>query len=116
MKKKFGLVRHMYIIYVWILKKKTSSILYLTFQDNPLVNVKKLNCALLPPCRKSLMMKLRRTNFITIMWTSATEANPIAGLSATDYGWSLEGQMLKPQWFEGQQFQATCLMKWIKQE
>ena len=70
-------------------------------QDNPLANIKKVDCSLLPPCLAALQMKIRRTQYVATMWTHAVTAYPNAGLLPTDYGWNANGSILKPTWFEG---------------
>uniref|UniRef100_UPI00358E4927 uncharacterized protein isoform X4 n=1 Tax=Myxine glutinosa TaxID=7769 RepID=UPI00358E4927 len=70
-------------------------------QENPLVNIKRIDCALLPPSRRTLDMKIRRTQYVTALWTHAGTASPGDGLSPTDYGWSVNDNILKPTWFEG---------------
>ena len=56
-------------------------------QANPLANVKKIDCSLLPPSRRSLEMHLLRARYVTIIWLNASQACPAEGLSPTDYGW-----------------------------
>jgi len=65
------------------------------------VNVKKIDCALLPPCQKSLAKKIARTNYVSMLWGRATTANPAQGLDPLDYGWRREGECLVPEWFSG---------------
>ncbi|ESO95158.1 hypothetical protein LOTGIDRAFT_160924 [Lottia gigantea] len=52
-------------------------------KDNPLANVKRIDCALLPPTRKTLEMKISRLQYVTVLWTLATKACPGDGLSMT---------------------------------
>ena len=80
------------------------SILFLSFhliQDNPLANIKKVDCALLPPCRQTLEMKVRRTQYVATIWTRACDAYPAEGMSPVDYGWETKEEVLVPKWFEG---------------
>lgn len=70
-------------------------------QENPLANIKRIDCALLPPSRPTLAMKIRRTQYVTTLWTNADTAAPGEGLSPTDYGWSVIDNLLKPTWFDG---------------
>ena len=72
-----------------------------SFQENPLANVKKIDCALLPPSHTSLKMKLLRAQYVTILWMSASSAYPTDGMSPTDYGWLLQDGILQPHWFDG---------------
>ena len=74
----------------------------IVFQENPLANIKRVDCALLPPTRRTLQMKIRRAQYVTSIWTQATTASPGDGLSPTDYGWSADiNNRLEPVWFEG---------------
>ena len=73
----------------------------LTFQNNPLANIKRIDCALLPPCRRTLQKKLQRAHYVTVLWNRADTAYPGQDLSPTDYGWSADGTLLFPTWFEG---------------
>ena len=74
---------------------------FIDFQENPLANIKRVDCALLPPSRRTLEMKIRRTQYVTALWTHAMTASPGDGLSPTDYGWSASDNLLKPIWYEG---------------
>ena len=47
------------------------------------------------------MMKTRRTQYVTAMWTRAVTNCPADDLSPTDYGWYVDNTLLKPTWFEG---------------
>ena len=72
------------------------------FQKNPLSNVRKIDCSLLPPTRSSLLMKLKRTLYVTKLWTRASEPNPTVGLSPSDFGWHEDDDgSLVPEWFSG---------------
>ena len=47
-------------------------------------------------------MKIRRANYVTMLWNRATTTNPSYRLSPCDHGWSLdENGRLHPTWFEG---------------
>lgn len=74
----------------------------LHFLRKLITNVKKLDCALLPPTRRTLEMKIRRAHYVTMLWTNATTATPLIGLEPYDYGWTsdVEGR-LQPSWFNG---------------
>ena len=56
------------------------------FQHDPLVNIKKVDCSLLPPTQRSLEMNLLRTRYVTMLWSHADSPCPRNGLSPTDYG------------------------------
>lgn len=70
-------------------------------QTNPLANVKKIDCSLLPPSRRSLEMHLLRARYVTIIWLNASSACPAEGLSPTDYRWIVNDKLLQPNWFDG---------------
>ena len=71
------------------------------FQDKPLAIIKKIDCALLPPSRRTLDKKLKRAHYVTILWSHANLSCPDQDLSPTDYGWSANGNLLQPVWFDG---------------
>ncbi|KAG1681964.1 Neprilysin-1 [Nymphon striatum] len=69
--------------------------------DNPLANIKKFDCALLPSCTKTLQNKIRRTHYVRIMWGNAEASTPTDGLDPEKYGWKMENGCLVPNWFDG---------------
>ncbi|MPC70324.1 hypothetical protein E2C01_064568 [Portunus trituberculatus] len=72
-----------------------------SLQKNPLHHIKKVDCALLPPSRRTLKKKLLRAHYVTVLWSHANTASPDQGLCATDYGWAVDGDLLQPTWFDG---------------
>ena len=52
-----------------------------------MTNVKKVDCALLPPCAKTAHNKMQRAHFINILWGNADSAHPGHGLDYLNYGW-----------------------------
>ncbi|XP_041481075.1 uncharacterized protein LOC121428475 [Lytechinus variegatus] len=70
-------------------------------EDNPLANIKRVDCALLPPCRRTLEMKVRRTMYVARLWMRAVTSFPCENLSPIDHGWAVEDNILAPLWFEG---------------
>lgn len=72
-----------------------------SFQENPLLHIKKVDCALLPPSRRTLKKKLMRPHYVTVLWRHANTKSPDQGLCATDYGWAVDGDFLQPTWFDG---------------
>lgn len=46
-------------------------------------------------------MKVRRTQYVTVIWTQATVASPGSNLMPSDYGWHLKDNILQPTWFQG---------------
>lgn len=71
-----------------------------SFQDKPLANIKRIDCTLLPPCRRTVDKKLQRAHYVTILWNHANLECPDQGLSPTDYGWAANGNLLQPVWFD----------------
>ena len=91
---------------MWILPTKQmtfdmSAYNLLSFQENPLANIKKIDCALLPPSRRALKKKLLRAHYVTILWSHADTSLPSQGLDPTDYGWCRKENLLQPKWFDG---------------
>ena len=84
--------------------------MFVVSQENPLANIKRVDCALLPPCHDTLEMKVKRTQFVTLMWKRAVTPYPGDGLSPIDYGWHLSDNLLKPTWFKGPVF-PSCLFQ-----
>jgi hypothetical protein len=66
-----------------------------------MTNVKKVDCALLPPCAKTVHNKLRRAHFITIIWGQADSPHPGLGLDPLNYGWKDKNGYYTPDWFLG---------------
>jgi len=66
-----------------------------------MANVKKVDCALLPPCAKTLRNKTRRAHFISIVWGNADSAHPGEGLDPLNYGWKDKNGDYAPDWFSG---------------
>ncbi len=54
-----------------------------------LARLKKINCASLPPCSKTLLNHIKRAQYVARMWRRADETNPTGEASPTDYGWKL---------------------------
>ena len=70
-------------------------------QRNPLANVKRINCALLPPCTATLKKKIQRAQYLSILWHRADKQNPSDGLDPTQFGWKKDEKAFIPEWFEG---------------
>lgn len=71
------------------------------FVQDPLSNIKKIDCALLPPCRRSLEKKLQRAHYVAVLQCNANTTSPDQGQSPADYGWSVKDDLLQPLWFDG---------------
>lgn len=63
--------------------------------------VKKVDCALLPPCGKTLRNKVKRAQYVSIIWGNADSAHPSQGLDPLEYGWKNDNGHYYPDWFPG---------------
>ena len=65
-------------------------------------NTNKVDCALLPPCGKTLRNKIQRAHYMSIIWGNADSTQPAEGLDPLHYGWATnkEGHYV-PEWFPG---------------
>ena len=87
-----------------------------SFQSTPLTNVKKIDCALLPPSRRSLHMHLLRAQYVTILWSRASSPCPADGLSPQENGWCKNNDILQPLWFQGPALPDTFLMTELEED
>ena len=71
------------------------------FQEAPMKNLKKVDCALLPPCSKTVHNKMLRAQYVSIVWGNAESAYPESGLNPCDYGWNIKNGSYIPVWFSG---------------
>ena len=71
------------------------------WQNNPMANVKKVDCALLPPSLPSLKMHIKRANCAAILWANDHQPHPADGFFPEDYGWFLKDGKLHIDWYEG---------------
>ena len=69
--------------------KKLNRLVGLNLVRNSAKSLKKVDCALLPPCNKTLYQKLKRANYISMVWSNAENANPVGELLPSDFGWVL---------------------------
>ena len=65
-------------------------------------NIKKVDCALLPHCGKTLKRKVQRVHYIGIIWGNADGAQQAQGLNLLHHGWTtnIEGHYIS-DWFTG---------------
>lgn len=71
-------------------------------QESPLVIKKKINSQLLPPCKRVLIQKIKRTNQIASIWCNATQLRP--GFYNPELnGWVRINGKFQPFWFNGPQ-------------
>ena len=66
-----------------------------------LSKIKRINCASLPPCSKTLLNHIRRSNYVAKLWKRADEIDPTEAESAVKYGWIETESGLQPEWFVG---------------
>ena len=60
--------------------------------------MKKVDCALLPPCAKTVHNKMQREHFISILWGNANSAHPGHGLDPLNYRWKENNCYYTPDW------------------
>ena len=71
-------------------------------QNKPMDNIKKVDCALLPPCGEVLWQKTRRAQYLAIIWGNAESLTPGHDLDPLLYGWKKNSDgSLSPNWFTG---------------
>ena len=63
--------------------------------------MKRVDCGLLPPCRKVLTKKIQRSQMIARVWYNADTPNPNLNLDPLDFGWRKVGNSFYPQWYDG---------------
>ena len=64
-------------------------------------NVKKVDCALLPPCSKKLDKKLKRAHLISMVWGNADSAHPGENLDPRHFGWKEKDGCYDFDWYLG---------------
>ena len=70
--------------------KTVNSARFEIFQKKYTKESKTINISLLPPCYASLLLHIKRSNFVADMWKRLT--NPIIELpEISDYGWNEDG-------------------------
>ena len=63
---------------------------------------------MLPPCHRTLHMKILRAQYVTILWRRAVTACPGENLSPLDCGWYVnKDYLLVLKWCEGSLLQET---------
>jgi len=71
------------------------------YSSKAISTIKKLDGNMLPPCSRSLLQKIKRTQLIAKRWLAATDATP-TDESPESSGWVLdETDGFKILWFEG---------------
>ena len=65
-----------------------------------MTNVKKVNCAVIPICAKTVHNKMQRAHFISIIWGNADSARPGHGLyHLMNHGWKEKNGYYTPDLF-----------------
>lgn len=62
---------------------------------------KKMDGSLFPPCKKVLVEKINRVNFVTSLWVHATRISP-PPFKPEDFGWSLKSGKYAIKWYDGE--------------
>ena len=76
-------------------------------RDNDKIScVKTLDGSMLPPCSQVLWEKSRRTYYTAQLWMSSILPFPTE-LDPTDYGWQLEDNCYRIQWYNGESSPRT---------
>ena len=65
-------------------------------EKDPLATIKKINCASLPTCNKTLGNHVKRAQFVSMMWKRADQTDPTGEANSTDYGWKKNNNRLDP--------------------
>ena len=66
-----------------------------------MANVKTVDCALRPPCAKTLWNKTRRAHYVCIIWGNAGSPQPDHDLDPLQYGWKDTNGHNTPVWYPG---------------
>ena len=69
--------------------------------NDVLKKLRKINCALLPPCHKVMKNKIMRAQYVSQMWARASSKIPAEGLCPSQYGWLKDEGKWKIQWYHG---------------
>ena len=64
--------------------------------------IKSTDPSQLPPCKAVLVEKVRRANYISLIWKSSTVKDIDVG-DPVENGWSLENNTYVINWFDGRQ-------------
>ena len=66
-----------------------------------LSKIKRINCTSIPPCSKTLLNHIRRSNYVAKLWKRAEQADPTEVEPAVKYDWTEMENGLEPEWFVG---------------
>lgn len=70
--------------------------------SEPLGAIKGVNPSSLPPCRKVLLKKLKRTHYVAAMWKNASSQKPCTS-APEENGWILDNGKYSIDWYDGDQ-------------
>ena len=82
-------------------RQKLYSMAYCKETGKKFGKIKKVNCALLPPCQKVLEQKIKRAQYIGNIWSTAHSAEPGGDKVPSNYGWTWKDGKWKPIWYDG---------------
>ena len=68
--------------------------------------LKVVDASSLPPCKTTLIEKIKCANFVSSVWKRANTANPML-FSPEGHGWCIENSAYKLIWFSGNQMPQT---------
>ncbi len=69
-------------------------------KTDPLKKIKAADPCCLPPCKRVLEQKLRRTNFVAFVWKNARKANPVE-FGPDGHGWEISPDKVTIVWYTG---------------
>lgn len=73
--------------------------------SDPLAKIKGADASTLPPSRAVLVQKVKRTNYVAMIWKNAHLQDPVSNSTTdpTESGWQLIDGKFKMVWFLGDQ-------------
>ena len=69
----------------------------------PLEKITGMDASMIPPCQKTLHLKLHSANFVTRMWKRSDEKDLLLREDPCNHGWREEAGVYSPVWFWGEQ-------------
>ena len=68
--------------------------------DSLVEKVRKVDSAILPPCSRGLLKKLKRSSYIIGLWRNCLNTNP-QEQDVLSFGWRMKDGHYNIQWFDG---------------
>lgn len=68
--------------------------------EEQIAKVRKLDASMMPPCKRVMWNKFRRTQLIARRWLSTADPHPPDD-NPEDFGWKLQDGNYKINWFDG---------------